>query len=64
MFKWLRRVVWGWLMPFFARHPFLFLLAMGLYVVSPFDIVPEALTGPFPTQQMPRLPPTPGDLVD
>jgi cytochrome c peroxidase len=24
----------------------------------------EALTGPFPVQQMPRLPPTPGDLID
>ena len=24
----------------------------------------EALTGPFPAQQMPRLPPTPGDLID
>ncbi len=24
----------------------------------------ETLTGPFPTQQMPRLPPTPGDLID
>jgi cytochrome c peroxidase len=24
----------------------------------------EALTGPFPQQQMPRLPPTPGDLID
>jgi cytochrome c peroxidase len=24
----------------------------------------EALSGPFPTQQMPRLPPTPGDLID
>ncbi|MGB5104123.1 MAG: cytochrome c peroxidase [Steroidobacteraceae bacterium] len=24
----------------------------------------EALTGPFPTQEMPRLPPTPGDLID
>jgi cytochrome c peroxidase len=24
----------------------------------------ESLTGPFPTQQMPRLPPTPGDLID
>jgi cytochrome c peroxidase len=22
------------------------------------------LSGPFPTQQMPRLPPTPGDLID
>ncbi|MGB7740924.1 MAG: cytochrome c peroxidase [Steroidobacteraceae bacterium] len=24
----------------------------------------ETLSGPFPTQQMPRLPPTPGDLID
>ena len=24
----------------------------------------ESLTGPFPDQQMPRLPPTPGDLID
>jgi cytochrome c peroxidase len=24
----------------------------------------DALTGPFPTQTMPRLPPTPGDLID
>jgi cytochrome c peroxidase len=24
----------------------------------------ETLTGPFPAQQMPRLPPTPGDLID
>jgi cytochrome c peroxidase len=24
----------------------------------------EGLTGPFPAQQMPRLPPTPGDLID
>ncbi len=24
----------------------------------------ESLTGPFPEQQMPRLPPTPGDLID
>ena len=24
----------------------------------------EALTGPFPAQQMPRLPPTPGHLID
>ena len=24
----------------------------------------EALTGPFPSQQMPRLPPTPDDLID
>jgi len=23
----------------------------------------ESLTGPFPDQQMPRLPPTPGDLL-
>jgi cytochrome c peroxidase len=24
----------------------------------------ETLTGPFPAQEMPRLPPTPGDLID
>jgi cytochrome c peroxidase len=24
----------------------------------------ESLTGPFPTQTMPRLPPTPGDLLE
>jgi cytochrome c peroxidase len=24
----------------------------------------ESLTGPFPAQEMPRLPPTPGDLID
>jgi cytochrome c peroxidase len=24
----------------------------------------ESLTGPFPSQEMPRLPPTPGDLID
>ncbi len=24
----------------------------------------ETLSGPFPAQQMPRLPPTPGDLLD
>ena len=24
----------------------------------------ESLTGPFPDQTMPRLPPTPGDLID
>jgi cytochrome c peroxidase len=24
----------------------------------------ESLSGPFPTQEMPRLPPTPGDLID
>ncbi len=24
----------------------------------------EALTGPFPAQTMPRLPPTPGDLIE
>ena len=45
--RWVRNFMMRRLMPFFARHPFLFFLAIFVYLVSPVDILPESLMGPF-----------------
>jgi uncharacterized membrane protein YkvA (DUF1232 family) len=31
---------------FFARHPKLFIAAIAVYLLSPFDVLPEAFLGP------------------